>query len=530
MTQEIGPPADSQSAAAANAKRQRNHSRLIRISAYSVATVLALLMTTATLPPILADQSDRAVINAPITLLTAPINGELRQMTGQVGQHMQPGEPVAHVENRRVDRTTLITLESKAEELQGALLAATEKKDADRQYIAALDAEILKQVDQTTRRLEAEIHEARARVAAAEAGGLAKKAVVDRQQSLVARNVASLDLVRPTQRQYEAARFEGEAEVAKLDQKIAQLNGVRSGIFVGNELSGLAILAQKRRDIAYDAQRMEIEETQITSSLAAQQSLLAAEKDRLENLTNAAIVAANGGSILSLGSTAGRHVKAGDAIATITDCDKAFVVAIFSYRKAQALAVGTRVSVTGATAGANRQGTISEILPKASDKTDEQYAVPFPQTERREMYVLVSLDPPEAAVPAADRRGDVQSDICSIGQWVTVTRANGWVPSASVAWRTVTDGLSGPRAAALWDATSSTVVGAAEATSRGVVRAVTSDEAKQVWLSVSSGAARTAEAVSTGFRKLASWIAPPKPNRDSGHNAAKPDDAAGAAC
>lgn len=234
MAHEIGPAAPSESVAAANAKRQKRHSRLIRISAYSVATVLALLMTTATLPPILADQSDRAVINAPITLLTAPIDGELRQMTGRVGQQMKPGEPVAFVENRRVDRTTLITLESKAEDLQGARLAASEKKDADRQYIAALDTEILKQVDQTTRRLEAEIHEARARVAAADAGGLAKKAVVDRQQSMVARNVASLDLVRPTQQQYQAARFDKEAEVAKLDQKVAQLSGVKNGVFVGN--------------------------------------------------------------------------------------------------------------------------------------------------------------------------------------------------------------------------------------------------------------------------------------------------------
>ncbi|AOO81233.1 HlyD family efflux transporter periplasmic adaptor subunit [Bosea vaviloviae] len=527
MTQEIGSAAHAKSVAAANAKRQRNHSRLIRVSAYSVATVLALLMTTATLPPLLADQSDRAVINAPITLLTAPINGELRQMTGRVGQQMKPGEAVAYVENRRVDRTTLITLESKAEELQGALRAATEKKQADRQYIAALDAEILKQVDQTTRRLDAEIHEARARVGAAEAGGLAKKAVVDRQQSLVSRNAASVDLVRPTQQQYEAARFDKEAEVAKLDQRIAQLSGVKSGIFVGNELSGLALLAQKRRDIAYDAQRMEIEETQIGSSLAAQQSLLAAEQERLENLTNAPIVAANGGSVLSLASTAGRHVKAGDAIATITDCDKAFVVGIFSYRKAQALAVGTRVSVTGATEGTNRQGTISEILPKASEKTDEQYAVPFPQTERREMYVLVSLDPAEAAASA--ERAAVQSDICSIGQWVTVTRSNGWVPSASVAWRTVTDGLTGPRAAALWESTSSTALAAAEATSRQVVRAATSPEAKQAWLSVSSAAARTVEAVATGFRNLVSWIASPKPNHDSRHTDTKPDDAVGAA-
>jgi hypothetical protein len=60
-------------------KRSRagRHPIILQVSSLVVASVLSLLIITTVVPPIVADQSDRAVINAPITLLTAPIDGEI---------------------------------------------------------------------------------------------------------------------------------------------------------------------------------------------------------------------------------------------------------------------------------------------------------------------------------------------------------------------------------------------------------------------------------------------------------------------
>jgi hypothetical protein len=76
------------------------------------------------------------------------------------------------------------------------------------------------------------------------------------------------------------------------------------------------------------------------------------------------------------------------------------------------------------------------VLPKTSDKTDERFAVPFPQTERRELYAIIAPDnrtnamvQPEAVVQHE------QSTPCPVGQWVTVTKDDGIVPSMSVTWR-----------------------------------------------------------------------------------------------
>ena len=69
--------------------RARRHPVILRVSSLAVAGVLALLLLNAVVPPIIADQSDRAVVNAPVTLLTAPIEGEIDSLT------MSPGHALA---------------------------------------------------------------------------------------------------------------------------------------------------------------------------------------------------------------------------------------------------------------------------------------------------------------------------------------------------------------------------------------------------------------------------------------------------
>jgi hypothetical protein len=105
------------------------------------------------------------------------------------------------------------------------------------------------------------------------------------------------------------------------------------------------------------------------------------------------------------------------------------VVGIFSYRQGETMRVGTRVKIDGSKF---HSGTVTAVLPKTNDKSDERYAVPFPQTERRELYVIVSPDKKDLA-EASTGGGDSQSD-CAVGRWVTVTRDNGIVPSMSVTW------------------------------------------------------------------------------------------------
>ena len=96
--------------------------------------------------------------------------------------------------------------------------------------------------------------------------------------------------------------------------------------------------------------------------------------------------------------------------------------------------VGTRVRVDGASFGS---GIVTAVLPKTSDKIDDRFAVPFPQTERRELYTIIAPDSrtDDGTVHPEDAAQHQQSTPCTVGQWVTVTKDDGIVPSMSVTWR-----------------------------------------------------------------------------------------------
>jgi len=405
---------------------------ILRVSAFGVAGILAALMVTTVVPPIVADQSDRAVVDAPVALLTAPIGGEISALTAIAGNEVRAGDRLAQIANPGLDRTTLISLEEKASAAREKLEATRAKRQSDIAYVAALDHEIANQADQLKSQLQSQIDELRARVAQSTAMSGEKKALVDRQTRMVARDAASLEMVKPTEQQYSAALHDTDAQSAKLNQKVAQLKALQSKIYVGEDLVAINMLAQKRRDIDLDSRRMEIEEKQESAILNDLQRLITAEGERMMRLAAADVTSPGQGKVLAVGADIGRHVSAGDTIASVVDCDKQFVVAIFSYRQGESMKPGTRVHIDG---GAYHWGVVRTVLPKTSDKIDERFAVPFPQTERRELYVLI--DPDASSQHGAPENTSAAAPACMVGHWVTVTRDNGIVPSMSVTWRRI---------------------------------------------------------------------------------------------
>src|SRR4051812_21340815 len=264
--------------------RVAKHPAILRISSLAVAGILAILLVTAVVPPIVADQSDRAVVNAPVTLLTAPIEGEIDFLSKRVSHTVDSGDSLARISNVRLDRGTLISLEEKIADARAKLEATRQKKNSDRNYVKSLDSEIDNQAEQLRAQFQSQIAELRARVSEAESMSGEKKALVDRQTSMVARNAASQDMLQPTIQQYSAALHKTDAEKAKLDQKIAQLAALTKGVYVGDDLVEVGALVQKRRDIGLDATRMEIEEKELSALLNDQQSLADRERQRLETL------------------------------------------------------------------------------------------------------------------------------------------------------------------------------------------------------------------------------------------------------
>ena len=104
------------------------------------------------------------------------------------------------------------------------------------------------------------------------------------------------------------------------------------------------------------------------------------------------------------------------------DCADAFVVAIFSERKAPALTPGAKVTIRSDDWEQSVGGTIQKLVPRTTSMDDAGFAVPFPPTERRELYAFVAID---------DLGTDPGKGSCQIGKWVSVSLDNGSIPSAA---------------------------------------------------------------------------------------------------
>src|SRR5258705_9802502 len=113
------------------------------------------------------------------------------------------------------------------------------------------------------------------------------------------------------------------------------------------------------------------------AGLADGMRLVDAERQRLQSLADTRLTAPHDGEVLHVGVALGRHVSAGDSVATLVDCRNLFAVAIFSYRQATALSVGTRVIISGPGIDRPVWGAVQAIAPKPKKKTEDLLSRPF---------------------------------------------------------------------------------------------------------------------------------------------------------
>lgn len=405
---------------------------LLRGATYAGAAFLAGSLLLAALPPILSDTSTRAVVNAPVSLVTAPIDGELDRLLAEPGEPVTGGQVLARIRNDRLDRSTLIGLQNQTEGTRLALAAMHERIRVAENWLVTLDDSIARQRDYALRMAAEAEREARARANAAAAAFAEQAQLAARQRMLQERGVVAESVARVAALRERGSREELNAAEATLARRVAERVSVESGSYVGDGQAALGALVERRRDSELELTRLRVELRQLTSSLAALEQQTGAEEVRLRRLLAADVSVPSSGHVLRAFASPGQRLGAGDTIAGTVECGRTFVVAIFSVRQAHRLPLGTRVVVTADGWQEQRRGVVMQVLPRTTDRVDTGYAVPFPPMERREMYVLVEFDdgsPRRWSRTAAERFGG--SVPCDIGRWVSVEIDGGVVSDAA---------------------------------------------------------------------------------------------------
>ncbi|WP_246665448.1 HlyD family efflux transporter periplasmic adaptor subunit [Rhizobium tropici] len=377
------------------------------------------------------------MINAPLVPLTTPISGKVASL-GSADQ--------ITVENDRVDNSTLIGLKVQLVALHDELAQKNGIVADYAQRIKDFENDLAGQQAALLARSNADLKAAEAALEMVTYSSRIAKAEAARKLKLMARGIAAgtQDEVADTVRLEDAKLEAAGLSVAKLK---AEVDFARQGIYVGADLQSLQNLQQEIRTRKADLLQIKMQIATMRSKEAELSSLVVTEGERVQRLARAELHIPQTSQLYKPVAASGREVTAGDTLAEMLDCRDAFVVAIFSERQAQALAVGSKVQVRADGWARVADGTITRLVPRTTDRVDLDYAVPFPPTERRELYVYIRLTEPDQAVFR-------DNQFCSVGTWVDVTMPEQWLQKTQEYIREASTSLIGiaQASAAQWPA------------------------------------------------------------------------------
>ena len=407
----------------------------LRGTTYIVAAVIGFLILTAAMPPLFSASTKRAVVNAPVIAVTAPIAGTIERWTVQDGERIEAGELLGVVSNRRIDRATLTHLEIRLAEVADRRAFASETIRSLGTEVAALEKKIAAKSDAHIALLQAEIEQAESRLKASDAAIELQKVDVKRQKHLFSSDVVSRSLVDEARSKLRAVQEESTALSAALKVKRTLLQSASEGVFVRDSLDDISVLENELRERTLELAQVKSSFPVADRHYKELTALVRAERKRLALRTRSDIRAPQHALITSSIATVGRDVAAGETLAHAVDCGARRVVAIFPQRHAQELAAGRLVTVTSDVWFNSRQAVVERVFPHTSDMVDKKFAVPFPPIERRELYAIIRLAPDEGggtgpfvltgSEPLIDSAG-----ACDVGQWVEVSVGTGAVQDA----------------------------------------------------------------------------------------------------
>jgi multidrug resistance efflux pump len=389
-----------------------------KLAAYALLAFVLWLMIATLVQPLLSSQATRAVLQAPVALITSPINGVVTQMVVHSRDMVEPGTVVATVRNPTVSQEILTTLRSQHLALQSQLAQLGNQFKADNQEMRSVGQ-------------EASVHREASVAQAWESWQIARRqrdaahSMVEEQENKVKTNQALLDQGAISEQVMNTAVAQlntARATAAVAEQAFAgQAQTVASagqGAFVGTGGSNLfQTLASRREALRNSVGRAQQDGAAILQQLKQVTQLEDEERRRVEKLSSYEIKATQAGQVHSVLAPEGAYVTAGASLVRVTDCSRLGVVAVFPARVAKRLGIGSMLEVKIGENSKAMPARVEQLLPVASDALQSTYSVPFPYAEQGSIYAVARIEGKEPQEAPADGG----SNLCAPGKVVTAS-------------------------------------------------------------------------------------------------------------
>lgn len=354
----------------------------------------------------LTGASADAVINARLTTLRAPIAGTYDMPTKALGTIVAQGEEIGRMTDPLVDDIRLEDL------LLERRLTEAERDRFTTQITAINDSvEILSERAQNygkqrVEQLEAQIAAAESEAAAADARLEAAEGTRQRAEQLTGRGVSSAAVFEEATAN---ARVATRAlEKARSEKRVleVQLRAARNGIFLGDSYNDAPYSEQRAEELYLRRNELEGDLDDASRRINALDQRIAAERRRVNRLSNAVILANVDGRLWEVLAADGERIQRGQEVARLVDCGSMMVTLSVSESVYNGLQIGdtAQFRINGETTVYD--GTVSRLAGSGAETIYTNLAV-APSQKHLERYDVTLL------VPAL-REGDGLS--CAIGR------------------------------------------------------------------------------------------------------------------
>lgn len=402
----------------AGRRRRQAGAFVPKLAAYALLAFVLWLMIATLVRPLLSSKATRAVLQAPVTLITSPINGVVAQMAVHPRDAVTPGTLVATVRNPTVSQEILTQLRSQHLALQAQLAQLANQYKADNQEMRSVGQ-------------QANVHREASLAQAWESWQIAQRqrdvahSVVEEQENKVRTNQALLEqgaiseqVMNASVAQLNTARANAAVAEQAFTGQVQTVASAGQGAFVGTNGNSLfQTLSSRREALRNSVGRAQQDGAAIFQQLKQVRQLEDEERQRVQKLSSYDIKATQAGQVHTVLAPEGAYVTAGASLVRVTDCSRLGVVAVFPARVAKRLGIGSLLDVKFEENGKVLPARVEQLLPEASEALQSTYSVPFPFAEQGSLYAVARIE--NAAQPEAPADGG--ASLCAPGKVVSAS-------------------------------------------------------------------------------------------------------------
>lgn len=388
-------------------------SLLPRIAGYGVLAFMGWLLFSTLFMPLLSSSATRAILNAPVILLTTPIDGVVRTLNIQPGTTFTTGQDIATIENPRAEQETLLGLQTRRLTLQQQLAAMASQAEHDRKYYNALEItsqqyqdayEVRKRYAQKA--LKAESGAAGARLADA-------RETLARNLELFRQGAVSEAVVASSRAQLASLQADAEAIRSRVHINDGDLNAAKDQVYLDPEQLRMFDLKSQMTTLKLSLDNLERNRVTLEEELSHLDQLIESEQNRVQMMAAYNVVAYASGTVQELIAPQGTQVRAGATLLRATNCSQSYVIAVFPERMASRIDRDSELQVSIRGVAQPLKAKVVQLLSSPTDVQSSNYSVPFPYAEQNSVYVVGTFD---NNLPADERLLT-----CNPGNWVTAT-------------------------------------------------------------------------------------------------------------